>query len=162
MKIFLLRHCEAIEYKTETVDNDELRYITPGGRILTRKISKALKEYLKTLDRIFTSPLVRAVQCAEIVATVIKFKNEVELVNALRNESPTTSFQQLLKDNSSLNAILLVGHEPKLSKLVKFLSGKNDFTGFSKSGICMIDYDTEKETGKFEWYFDPKEMEFVN
>ena len=32
---------------------------------------------------------------------------------------------------------------------------------FKKSGVCFIDFDPDKGTGKFEWYYDYKNSEFV-
>lgn len=161
MKIYLIRHAEAIDYETNTVKDDEYRFVTPKGRSITRKVAKTLKEEFKDLDKIFTSPLIRAVQTAEIIATRLKFRNDVELVNELKNESPTSSLQQLLNNNSNLNSTALVGHEPKMGILVKFFSDKNDLNDFGKSSVCLIDFDLVRQEGKFIWYFDSKKMEFV-
>jgi len=162
MKIFLVRHADAIEFQTKTVHNDEYRFITPTGRKTTIKVCKELKEYLKDADKIFTSPLVRAVQTAEIFAVKLKFKKDVELVNELRNESPFSALQNMLKENPNLKSVILVGHEPKMSILVKSLSDKKNLNfEFNKSGVCLIDYNEANESGKFEWYFYPKTMEFI-
>lgn len=161
MKLFLIRHADAIEYETDTVKTDEYRFITPKGRITTIKVAEHLKNELSTLDKIFTSPLIRAVQTAEIFATELKFKNDVELVNEIRNESTVLSLQKFIKSHSSLKSLAIVGHEPKMSVLVKSFSDKKYFTDFSKSGVCLINYDVKNETGKFEWYFDSKKMEFA-
>ncbi|MEO8210384.1 MAG: phosphohistidine phosphatase SixA [bacterium] len=161
MKIFLIRHAEAIDNETDTVKDDEYRFITPNGRSVTREIAKTLKQELKDLDKIYTSPLIRAVQTAEIIATILKFKNEVELVNELKNESSTASLQQLINNNPSLNSLALVGHEPKISNLVKIFSDKKDLTEFRKSSVCLIDFDLARQEGKFIWYFDSKQIGFV-
>ncbi|MDQ3020219.1 MAG: histidine phosphatase family protein [Bacteroidota bacterium] len=161
MKIYLIRHAEAIDYETNTVKDDEYRFITPNGRLITRKIGKVLMEELKDLDKIFTSPLIRAVQTAEIIATRLKFKNDVELANELKNESTTSSLQQLINNNSNFSSIALVGHEPKISTLVKIFSDKKDLSEFRKSSVCLIDFDIAEQAGKFIWYFDSKQMEFM-
>jgi len=87
MKLFLIRHAEAIEHETDTVKDDEHRFITAFGRSVTGKIAETLKEKLNDLEIIFTSPLVRAVQTAEIISAKINFDNDVLLVNQLKNES---------------------------------------------------------------------------
>lgn len=160
MKIFLIRHAEAIDYDTDTVKDDEYRFITANGRTVTRKVAKLIKEELKDLDKIFTSPLIRSVQTAEIFAVRLKFKNEVELVNELRNDYSAASLQVLIDKNSALNSIALIGHEPKMSLLVRSFSEKKDFSEFSKSSVCLIDFDVKTKSGKFAWYFDSKKMEF--
>ncbi|MEP7145975.1 MAG: histidine phosphatase family protein [bacterium] len=161
MKLFLVRHAEAIDHETDSVKDDEHRFITTSGRMRTRKIAKTLIEELKDLEIIFTSPLIRAVQTAEIISSGIKFRNDILLVNELKNESSTSSLLQLLSMNSELKSVALVGHEPKISMLVKSISGKNDLIDFRKSSVCLIDYDALAGNGRFEWYFDSKSMEYV-
>jgi phosphohistidine phosphatase len=159
MKLFLIRHADAVE-SSESISSDDYRYITPGGRRLTRKIAKKLKEELKHLDIIFVSPLIRAVQTAEVIATKIKFGNDVIPAEALSGNEESYKVTGLIKNNSNLNAIALVGHEPMMSSLVKSLSDRKDLIGFSKSGVCLIDFNPEQDNGKFIWYFNPKNMEF--
>lgn len=161
MKIFLIRHAEAIDYETDSVKEDEYRFITSVGRKVTGNVFKELKEEFNELEKIFTSPLIRAVQTAEILGAVINFKNEVELVNELRNESSSASLLELIKKNSNLKSVALIGHEPKTSVLVKMFSGKKDLTDFRKSSVCLIEFDSRHLNGKFIWYFDSKKMEYV-
>lgn len=161
MKLFLIRHAEAIEPESDKVKDDEHRYITSSGRNVTRKIAKILCEEFKDLDVIYTSPLIRAVQTAEVIAARIKFRDDIELVDELKNDSTTSSLLQLLSMNSDLRAVALVGHEPKIGLLVKAFAGKEDLTDFRKSSVCLIEFDALAGKGRFEWYFDSKSLEFV-
>lgn len=162
MKLFLVRHTEAIDYETESVRNDENRYITPKGRKISMTVFKALKEELAELDKVFTSPLIRAVQTAEILAVVLKYKNDIEVANELIVPTPATKVLQLLKRNSIFKSIALVGHEPMMSSLVQSLSDRNNYdVPFKKSGVCYIDFDVEKETGKFIWYYNPRTSQYI-
>ncbi len=160
MKLFLIRHADAVDYETDTVKEDDYRFITSKGRDITVQVAESLKDKLRDLDKIYMSPLIRAVQTAEIFATILKFGNEAEPVNELRNESTISSLQQLIKKNSALRSIALVGHEPKMGLLVKSFSDKNNLDDFRKSSVCLIDFNTKAERGKFIWYFDSKSMEF--
>jgi len=159
MKIYLVRHTEAIDYETESVRSDDLRFITPKGRKVAASIFKALKEELNDLEKIFTSPLIRAVQTAEIMALTLKYKNDVEIANELNISSTGNKVIQLLKRNSVFKSIALVGHEPMISGLVHELSDNQDpaFT-FKKAGVCCIEIDPEMGKGRFEWYYNPKTM----
>jgi len=162
MRIFFIRHAEAIEYETPTVTSDEYRFITPEGRKVSKEIVKHLKEKFLGLEKIFTSSLIRAVQTAEIFADELNFGGEVELVDELKNEATTSSLQQLIKDNSELNIIALVGHEPKMSLLLKIYTGLTELNfDFKKSGVCLVEFNVESGEGKLEWYFNPKTKEFV-
>jgi len=161
MKLFLVRHTEAIDYETESVRTDDIRFITPKGRKISTTVFKALKDDFADLDKIFTSPLVRAVQTAEILAVILKYKNDVEVANELTLPTPSSKVLQLLKRNTIFKSIALVGHEPMMSSLVQSFSDRKNFElPFKKSGVCYIDFDVEKEQGKFEWYYNPKTMEY--
>jgi len=161
MEVYLIRHAESIDYETDTVKSDEYRYITPNGRAVTRKVARVLRDKIKILDKVFTSPLIRAVQTAELFAAVIKFKDDIEVVNELRNETTSESVQELIRKNSGLKGIALVGHEPKMGDLVRLLSDKKTFGDFSKSGVCLVEIKKGEDRGKLKWYFDSKKMKFI-
>jgi phosphohistidine phosphatase len=161
MKLFLVRHTEAIDYETESVRTDDIRFITPKGRKISTTVFKALKDDFADLDKIFTSPLVRAVQTAEILAVILKYKNDVEVANELTLPTPSSKVLQLLKRNTIFKSIALVGHEPMMSSLVQSFSDRKNFElPFKKSGVCYIDFDVDNGQGKFEWYYNPKTMEY--
>lgn len=162
MKLFLIRHAEAIDYETESVRSDDLRFITPKGRKTSSTVFKSLKDYFLDLDKVFTSPLIRSVQTAEVLAATLKYKHDVEVANELLLNGTASKIQQLLKRNTVFNSIALVGHEPLMSLLVESLSDRKELNfQFRKSGVCFIDYDADKGTGKFEWYYNYKNSEFV-
>ena len=162
MKIYLIRHGEAIDHETSSVKSDEYRFLTIKGRMTTRKVAKHLKEELEATDKIFTSPLTRAVQTSEIIATSIKYKNDVEVANELRIGSSISQVVDLIKVNANLDSIVLVGHEPMMGMLVNALSNKKDFYNFKKSGVCLIDFDVKKEQGTYKWFLSPKTLEHIN
>lgn len=163
MKLFLIRHTEAIDYETESVRTDESRFITPNGRRVALSVFKVLKDDLSSLEKIFTSPLIRAVQTAEILAALLKYKNDVELANELRPDSEQDKVIKLIKRNSVFKSIALVGHEPMLGKLVIEITKRENLPfSIKKNGVCYIDYDTESDKGELKWYFDPKSLEKVS
>jgi phosphohistidine phosphatase SixA len=65
MRILLVRHGEAVPYDTTPVD--ERRWLTPAGRAGVRDVAQALAKRGVRLAHVYTSPLVRAVQTAEIL-----------------------------------------------------------------------------------------------
>jgi phosphohistidine phosphatase len=162
MKIYLIRHGEAIDHETTSVKSDEYRFLTIKGRMTTRKVAKNLKEELEAADKIFTSPLTRAVQTSEVIATSVKYKNDVEIANELRIGSSISQVIELIRLNSDLNSIVLVGHEPMMGMLVGALSNKKDFYNFKKSGVCLIDFDVKKEHGTYKWFLNPKTLEHLS
>ncbi|MBN1633434.1 MAG: histidine phosphatase family protein [Ignavibacteria bacterium] len=162
MKVFLIRHAEAIDYETETVRNDEYRYITPKGRKTSISVFRKIKEEFLTLEKIYSTPLIRGVQTAEILATSLKFKFDVEVVNELLFGSPPSGVADLIKRNAIFESIAFIGHNPMMSELVKILSDRKDEQfEFKKSGVCCIDYNVSNGNGKFQWYINPKTLEII-
>ena len=98
MKLFLARHADAIEYTTDTVTNDDLRFLTIKGRIKEIEVTEILKDYLTDIDMILTSPLIRTVQTAEIIASGIDYTGEIALVNELKFDAHTSSLIDLIKN----------------------------------------------------------------
>ncbi len=159
MKLFLIRHTAAIEHETKTVTSDDLRFISRAGRMVARNVFGSLKKRMSGIEQIFTSPLIRAVQTAEILATMIEFNGDIDLVNELRNESSISSIISLLEKHSEYNEVALIGHEPKMSILLSTLCGSTSgIDGFSKCGVALLDYSPKIHTGKFVGYFDPKRL----
>ena len=66
MKLYLVRHAEAIERSGTTPDAS--RYLTTKGRLAFRKIARRGRKAGIAPAVIFTSPLLSAVQTAEILA----------------------------------------------------------------------------------------------
>src|SRR5262249_9528193 len=71
MKVLLIRHTHAVD-GDEALD-DEARWLTAKGRTLARAVGARLRDDEIVPDAIVTSPLVRAVQTAELVARGLKF-----------------------------------------------------------------------------------------
>ena len=55
MKLFLIRHAEAIDYETETVKSDDYRFITPKGRKASLTVFKKLKDEFVCLGGVIFS-----------------------------------------------------------------------------------------------------------
>ncbi|MBK8984105.1 MAG: phosphohistidine phosphatase SixA [Ignavibacteria bacterium] len=161
MKIFLARHADAIDQLTETVKSDAMRYLTGKGREKENEVAEYLKEYFKDLEMIYTSPLIRAVQTAEIIAAKAGYTGNIELVNELKSETSFAGAIELIRNSGSLSSVLFVGHEPKLGILLNSLTGKILANSFSKSGVSLTEFEPDSDTFRFEWYFEPKKMIFI-
>ncbi len=166
MELFLLRHGLAVERGTPGFDDDAARPLTPKGRRQLRKIAAGIKKLEPHFDLILSSPLVRARQTAEIVAAGLKLKKRLKFSNALApGGAAALLLRQLKRHQPAAGKILLVGHEPGLSRLVSLLvTGKADLQlDFKKAGLCKL------ETGKLLpgkcatllWLLTPKQMKLL-
>lgn len=148
MKLYVVRHAEAVEKGTMPDIN---RYLTPEGRRFFRTTVKRLDKKGGEPDVIFTSPLVRAVQTAEILAEGIAFDGTVAAVDELASELPKEGLLKLLEGVTEAKSVALVGHEPHLGDLVRELLGRSDPFSFTKGGCICIKLDRESGSASFKW-----------
>jgi phosphohistidine phosphatase len=165
LKVYLIRHTDAVSFENDVVQTDAMRYITPEGRMLANRVFSNLKDELKDIRMIYSSPLIRAVQTAEILTCVVsrgEVEIDVELKNELNVDTTISKIINLLENSLQYDEICCVGHEPTMGRLMLHLSGQNAANiGFKKSAVCKINFDVENAKGNLEWYFDPDEMNYI-
>jgi phosphohistidine phosphatase len=115
MIIHLVRHAEAVERSPELPE--EHRFLTPRGRKRFRKIAGSLKKSGVDPDIILTSPLIRAVQTAEILAQALKFKGDLVVTPLLAHGFQAGELDKLMRSFPGAEEIVLVGHEPELGEV---------------------------------------------
>jgi phosphohistidine phosphatase len=166
VNLFLLRHGIAVERGSPGFANDAARPLTPKGRRQLLKITAAMKKMDLRFDLILSSPFVRAKQTAEIPAAELKLKKRLKFSNALApGGDAAVLFRQLERTKPSPEKLLLVGHEPDLSRLISLLvTGRTD-AGFAlkKGGLCKLEVE-KLHAGKcatLAWLLTPKQMELM-
>ena len=121
MELYFIRHGIAVD--RGTYNNDEERPLTEKGRDKTTQVARRLCEIGLRLDLILTSPLVRAVQTAEIL-------KQVGLGDRLENFphlAPNGDLQSWVnwyleeRYNQNRSSIALVGHQPNLGNWAETL-----------------------------------------
>jgi phosphohistidine phosphatase len=158
MEIYLLRHGIAVERTVGGKDRE--RTLTPKGRRKIEGIAKCLYELGISFDSILSSPFVRARQTAEMMASGLKHKGEVQYTgNLLPGGDPKALLKELKDSPVKAESLLLVGHEPDLSKIASYLlSGNTDLRlELKKGGLCKLD--VESLTGAsatLVWLVPPK------
>ena len=142
MELYLLRHGIAVERGTAGYDDDAQRPLTPEGRTKTYEVARGLHRLNLKWDALWTSPYVRAVQTAELVAKAYDLpKKDLRETNALL---PTATLEELagqLVEFPNGTRHLLVGHEPHLSSLVGRLigAGPEYRINFKKAGLLIVE-----------------------
>lgn len=115
MIIHILRHAEAVERSPQIAE--EHRYLTARGRTRFRRAAAALKKLELDPDLIVTSPLVRAVQTADILAEGLDYQGELRLDAKLAPGFGPEELDALLAGYPDAKEIVLVGHEPDLGRV---------------------------------------------
>lgn len=106
-----------------------------------RRAAKGMKSAKLSFDLILSSPYVRARQTAEIVASVFHLKNRLEFSSTLASVgNPKELVDELRRTHRRRKSVLLVGHEPYLSRLISLLMcGDTSISiDFKKGGLCKL------------------------
>jgi phosphohistidine phosphatase len=131
MDLYLVRHGEA---EAAGVGGDEARELTDKGMRDSRAVAEAVARAGAKLEAIWTSPLVRARQTAEIIGRVLGVTAHSD--ERLRPGATLGGVQDLLGDRADPQ-VMLVGHEPDMSALVYQLTGGR--VKMRTSGVARID-----------------------
>jgi phosphohistidine phosphatase len=167
MELFIIRHAIAQPIGKENEFSDEKRTLTVEGRSRMRDVLKGLAKLGVELDLIITSPLARAVETAEIVATGIGLsKKEIEQsVNLAPGASPEHLFAEI-KSHAGVEAIALIGHQPDLGGLIaRIIRSDGDTLSIQlkKGGVCCLNVTETVPTlrGDLIWLLTPRQLRTV-
>jgi len=116
MKVYFIRHAQAIERSSELPD--EHRNLTCRGRKRFRQVAASLKKMEISPDLILTSPKIRAVQTAEILCETIRFNGEVLISPDLATGPDLETLDSLLRARPEIRELVIVGHEPALGEII--------------------------------------------
>ncbi|CAB4244378.1 Phosphohistidine phosphatase [Methylacidimicrobium sp. AP8] len=140
MTLYFLRHATA----SREAPTDAERPLTKEGHHEARIAGKALHRLGTDPDFLWSSPLLRGRQTAEIAAEGFSHPPAVEVKGELENDTPTAELLALLKPLPSDSEVILVGHMPSLSEHLAALLGATSPENFSldKGGIAALRLDT--------------------
>ncbi|HZX94485.1 MAG TPA: phosphohistidine phosphatase SixA [Myxococcales bacterium] len=164
IRVYLVRHGIAAEPSAGTPDDS--RPLTAMGRRRFRRASRAFARRNEPLTHLFTSPLVRAVQTAEILARSLR-RDEVGILEELRSGAPAEAVVSALsKRAKDGEAIALVGHDPQMTRLVALLAqldaGDAARVQFRKGAILRIDVDAlPPKKSEPRWHQKPRSRAFA-
>jgi phosphohistidine phosphatase len=161
MKLYLLRHAEAVRREDSIPDGD--RALTSDGIKTMKAAALGMRALKMKVDLVLTSPLVRARQTAEIAAEALGVKRKITLTKNLAPDvEPELLIAELAQKYCSIKNILLVGHEPHLGRLASvLLTGTTDLPViFKKGGLMALKLDSTpcKQGATLKWFLTPRQM----
>jgi len=159
-ELYIMRHGLAVARSGGAILDDVKRPLTPEGKQKMREIAAGLVKTGFDVDWIVSSPLVRAVETAEMVGEELTSKPPLEFCEALRPGGSGEALIAFLAKRSNRRRVLLVGHEPDLSELAARLigAGRNANMPFKKGGCCLITFREfpPKSPGRLVWWLNPR------
>ncbi|HYM21370.1 MAG TPA: phosphohistidine phosphatase SixA [Candidatus Kapabacteria bacterium] len=125
MLLYLLRHGIAEDHGSR--DRDDERELTAEGKEKTKRIMQAVRA-MKFLPPalVISSPLIRAVQTADIACKEFAREAQRMTSDALIPSADIVSTMSLLADHiKDQTPVMVVGHEPHLSTFASALLGSD-------------------------------------
>lgn len=143
MKLIFLRHGIAEDKKKSDTDmDDSIRKLKKDGRSETKMMVKTFKDMFKEVDVVYTSPMARAAQTAEVILKYFP-KKKFEIMETLDSSLAVEEFLREVKSLSYKQTYCFVGHEPHLSTAIARLMGAKDASiQLEKSGIAVLEGDS--------------------
>lgn len=153
MKIYILRHGHAPSITEAKVPTDFERPLSQTGREAVRGAASLLKRRGARPGLVLHSPLKRAVQTAKEVLQVLQPAPEARPYKPLENEMTGEDlYRNIVEDGIKSGEVLLVGHQPQLGELAKYLSGQ--YFTLKPAGLIALDVDGP-EQGAVLWSENP-------
>lgn len=151
MRLLVIRHAiaEDREAFAFTGQPDSERPLTREGRTKMRRAAGGIASLVPNLETLATSPLVRAMQTAAIVADEYGGDLEPVLVGELSPEYPPDDLLPWLRSVDHDATVAVVGHEPHLGFLVGWLlTGRHEsFVELKKGAACFLEFDDPPAPG---------------
>jgi phosphohistidine phosphatase len=157
MEIYLLRH--GIAEDRSPSGSDAARRLTEEGRQKLRRVLERAHGAKVRPSLILTSPLVRAVQTAEIAAEVLRYTGALLQTKALLPEGSPQDVWSEIRSHGDEDAILLAGHEPLFSSATAHLLACPALQfEYRKGALVRIDIErlSGEPRGVLQWILTPK------
>lgn len=161
MDVLIVRHARAEDRRFFALSgkSDSQRPLTHEGRERMERGMPGLRRFVLALHGVATSPWLRAVQTADILASY--YGLEPVLLDALE---PPIDFDSVCRwlGQQTGGCVAVVGHEPDLGWLAShFLcGGEESFVPLKKGGACLIGFNGMPDAGRGElrWLLTPAQL----
>ena len=157
-----MRHGIAAAGASARSASDSERPLTAKGMKRTRRAAKGLAALEPSVQKLLTSPLVRARQTADIVAEALGLENRIEDLPELAPAGEVEKITGRIASFQEAEGFMLVGHQPLLGKLASFLLTGNTHLqiDLKKSSVCCISVDSLPvvKNGILRWMLTPRQL----
>ncbi len=165
MRLYLIRHADAVPRGTPKFADDARRPLSAEGLEQARRIAQGLKRLGIAVDAVVTSPLLRAVQTAEPTARAYGLDGELRRLDALRPEADPAEASGALRGLAACQHVALVGHEPHMSAWLGWLTAPGGLRcEFKKGGVASVELTRVPPAsgdGTLRWFMTPKQLTLI-
>lgn len=151
-RLYFLRH--GLADPDQYTGPDDLRPLTVEGRRNLHETARFLAARQLPCDRIVSSPLVRAVETAEIIAAGLGLSDRLVVADRVRCGFRAADLGPVLAEAASnCRHVMLVGHEPDFSQVIGALTG--GLVVMKKGALARVDL-LDGRRGQLVWLLQPK------
>jgi phosphohistidine phosphatase len=156
--LYIMRHGPALDVGEQNIKRDAARPLSPEGTRMVTEVASGLFALRIRPSRIVASPLLRAVQTAEVVSRVLGCSAAAETSEFMAPGAAVSETIRWLNDFKA-DSVLLVGHMPEVAVLTSELVGGNPDVNlvFGKSAVACVTSSALPASGcgRLEWLLSP-------
>lgn len=131
--LVLVRHGEA-----GSAPVDEYRSLTEAGRAHVRQVGALLAAGPEAIDLVICSPLVRAVQTAELVTSPLAYDGEISARAEIAFPARLEQVLEVVDEAPAwVRGVMVIGHEPTMGLLARQLLGPAGATVGFRTGTAL-------------------------
>jgi phosphohistidine phosphatase len=161
MKLYLVRHGDAIHYATPGITSDDERWLTEDGRAEVGWTAQLLQQLGVKPGLILSSPLVRARQTAEIIGEVVGPSATPAFSDNLVHGGSFVGLLEDLARHGNPGEVVLTGHMPSIGELAGWLcwGDAGSALNMRTAGLARVDLPDDHIApgrGDLRWLLPPK------
>jgi phosphohistidine phosphatase len=161
MNLYFLRHAKA-QPRSPKWRPDSKRPLTREGESRMFDVARGIKTLDVSFDVILTSPYVRALRTAEILAEVYNSQKVFETARLAADAGLKEIMDEVNENFSAAGEIVLVGHEPFMSRLIStLLTGEDGMDlELKKAGFCKLTIGklVFGKCARLNWLLTPRQL----
>jgi phosphohistidine phosphatase len=142
MHVYLIRHGDALTKAAGGVSSDAQRPLSPEGIAHVQAVARRLA-VLRPKGRpvIWTSPLIRAVQTATMLADALGCAGRFDTTSVLVPDGEPDAVVYRLRECRPDDTVFAIGHQPLLGRVVSLIAFRGDVDGVSlrPAGVAWLE-----------------------
>ncbi len=152
----VIRHARA-EPRGVRWPDDRRRPLTPAGIAAFEALLRTPRLRALAPDLVLTSGLTRAAQTARLLVKGFRHMPELRVTRTLEPGRDPETVLRLLRRRKGPRRIAVVGHEPDLSLLLAWITGRSLRRPLRKGAVCQIRLRAfEAGAGRVVWLVAPR------
>ncbi len=158
MNLIIIRHAKAEDFgKFPTGDSG--RELVEKGKQQAKSVAAFLEKHDLIPELILTSPILRALQTAEIISDRLKLAQPTKESWLASGMLPEVAIRELVA-YKELSRVAIVGHEPDLSELIGWICGMDpkNYIEIKKASVTSLTFEPNKKGAVLHFSIPPKMM----